>query len=365
MAELTYDAVKNMTASEFKKEFKAQKALFKKATYLVAVVDYKLSDKKQTILLPYRKKSDAKADYKALKKDKNAKMSNTVAGELKAGQSPEQVIFEIQKGGGTPDSVGGEIAGYFDALATKLQVKQGKMEAEEADEAETAEKPATKISDTAKPTDKVNEAKPAKPLTKDEKIAKYTAIFEALKKSYIEIQNLKAAFKKATDKKTKEPIATELLKKATAWVKSYEAQKNDIPTNDKLEEAYAGLLDFLGIEPNPIPDLAPADPTQEPTKKAPTDKEILEAAQIAINNGQKFLAAMNKEGKNQGASFKLTQDQVLSFVRSKPDGSFVRFIAKKFIQQVYGDSFLSNPKTMAGTIKSLKLEEIAKKYGLE
>jgi hypothetical protein len=315
-------------------------------------------------LLPYRKKSDAKADYKALKKDKNAKMSNTVAGELKAGKSPEEVIFEIQKGGGTPDSVGSELIGYFEGLATKLQVKQGKMEEEEADEAETAEKPATKISDTAKPTDKVNEAKPAKPLPKEEKNAQQKAIMEELitscKLVYADIAKLKAE----KDKAKKEKIIVVMFKKLDAWLKNYEAHRNDFPTHAKLEEAYAGLTEVWEAitekKRAPMPDLAPEaeDATkEEPKKEESLDAKILQAAKEAIQRANNALKNSDRPAMN------ISPEQVLAALKKNPDSKFTRVIARNY--NIARNGSAVDPKLMQAAITFLKLDALAKQYGLE
>lgn len=163
--ELNLESLEGMGKADYIKAFK-NKSLWKKATAVIFMVDYKLDGKKTVIALPFKKEAEMKLKMKEIKKNKTHLMKKTGGGSITVeNDGPEglQAKVELKLGGLNPFILQDKAAELFDKIKATLKVlvaEDAEMETEEEEVGSAPEKDA-KVSGE-KPSTTTEEEQPVK-----------------------------------------------------------------------------------------------------------------------------------------------------------------------------------------------------------
>lgn len=147
---LMLESLKSLKMADFLKEFK-DKATWKKADFAIFLVGYKL-DKKATVVLPFKKETDAKNAFKQLKTNKQHPLNKVAVGAFVWDDNQKQCTFTHSGGGAKLEDLEDKGGKLFGLLKMQLIVQQGAIdpemqvageEAVSADDDELEENPIT------------------------------------------------------------------------------------------------------------------------------------------------------------------------------------------------------------------------------
>lgn len=133
--DLSLDTLPEMKIAEYVKAFK-NKALWKKAKYVLVLMDYKLDGKRATVAIPFKKRNQAKEAFKKIKKEKLHFLKKTGIGsfELGAGESGPEATINFTYGGLNPEAVMTKASKLFDKIKLSILFAGGQAEAVEGEE---------------------------------------------------------------------------------------------------------------------------------------------------------------------------------------------------------------------------------------
>jgi len=142
--ELNLESLEGMAKADYIKAFK-NKTLWKKATAVIFMVDYKLDGKKTVIALPFKKEAEMKLKMKEIKKNKTHFMKKTGGGVIKVeNDGPEGLSANVElKLGGLKAEIlqakAEELFGKIKATLKVLIAEDAEMEPEEEEIGSTPE----------------------------------------------------------------------------------------------------------------------------------------------------------------------------------------------------------------------------------
>lgn len=138
--ELSLETLPQMKIAEFVKAFK-NRTSWKKATYVLLLMDYRLDGKKVTVAMPFKKPIDAIKAFKKVKEDKIHLLKKVGLGSFSLEKVGDKVQanIEISKGGLSAEAVFTKAAKLFDRIKLGLNfigMEGSPLEDEAADEME-------------------------------------------------------------------------------------------------------------------------------------------------------------------------------------------------------------------------------------